>query len=185
METYLRYPTCSDCPNYYLHESNTALIKGGIRLQPFDRCCTALKRAHKFRKSEAKRKIPAWCPKRKIPCELRVYGFVSAEAWFTHSLFANRDKRLYSPLSAHYGLRYEGHTELTPQDFWKGRRKSSLLPALSTTVKLYEVVEIDDGLMPACFYLTENGYRLERFFKTEGARKRPAMREESQDEKYS
>ena len=185
MKTYLRYPSCTDCPNYFLHDGNTVMNKGGIRLHPFDRCCTALKRAHKFRKNEAKRKIPAWCPKRKSPCELRIYGFVSSEAWFAHVLFARKDRRLHSPIPSRYGLRYEGSTELAPQEFWKECCKGSLLPALPTTVKLYEVVEIDDGLMPVCFYRAEGGYRIEPLFKTADARKRAAMREESQNEKYS
>lgn len=28
-------------------------------------------------------------------------------------------------------------------------------------VELYQVVEIDDGLKPVCFYLTPNGYQME------------------------
>lgn len=172
-------PTCAGCPYLYVHENNSSIIKQGTKLAPFDRCCTASKRARKFRKNEAKRKIPVWCPNFKSPCALRVYGFISPEARFTHTLFARRDKYGDSPAVHRYGLRFEGTTENTPRVFWKLCRESTVLPTLPVRVDRYEVVEIDDGIKPVCFYLSEKGYRVESYFKTEDARKRSAMKEDN------
>ena len=101
-----------------------------------------------------------------------------------------------SPSAFRYAVRYEGHTDLAPYEFFiaehcincsfapfilAGRGFDSLFfefcneksddEILGAAVQHYDVVEIDDGIKPAFFYKTEHGYELLFSFDAKTAKK--------------
>ena len=80
-------------------------------------------------------------------------------------------KRNLIPSDHHYAQEKERHTELTPKEFWKRCRLESDAALLGETIRLYQVLEIDDGLQPVCVYKSQTGYRVVSLFNTETERK--------------
>ena len=137
-----------------------------------ERFCVAGKRARKFKRSDPKTYVPSWCPRLKAPCELRIYGFKNQREWRMH-----RSMRAYlgedtSPSAFRYAVRYEGHTDLAPYEFFECCNVKSDDEILGAAVQHYDVVEIDDGIKPAFFYKTEHGYELLFSFDAKTAKKR-------------
>jgi len=163
----IRIPTCMDCPHQFLHDGRTALIKKNVSLQPFERYCMAAKRPKQIRKSGLMKKPPSWCPKLKNPCELRVYGFVDDETRRMHTFFSDLYGKSGRPNESRYMLRFAGTTDMSPREFWRRCNDCGTELGLPTDVQMCEVVEIDDGLRPVCFYYTEHGYQIETLFKPE------------------
>lgn len=163
----IRIPTCMDCPSRLDFEERTSRILNGTCLQPFEKYCTATRHPKQIRKSSLMKKPPIWCPRLKKPCELRVYGFIDDEARRMHSFFSNLYGNEGDPRENRYAVRYEGAIDLTAREFWRRCNKCGADLELPTNVELYEVVEIDDGLKPICFYLTPHGYQQAPLFKPE------------------
>lgn len=168
----LSYPTCVGCHGDYRHTKAATMHQYGATMHLGDHFCIEGKRARKFHRSDPKSRCPEWCPKRKDPCELRVYGFINEDERAMHSFYC--DHFSDAPESRRYGVRYEGTTPLTPQKFW-GQYSSGVDVSLPHEVALYEVLEIDDGIKPVYFYRSTNGFRIESYFKGEDARSRKAM----------
>ena len=167
----VRQPTCAGCP-HDLHFGDAISKKQfGVMMHCGEHFCTGSKRARRFKRGDPKFKVPAWCPKRKIPCELRVYTLKSSRDLQMHHLLSdNPDDPLY--ISEHrYALASSAKTELTPQEFWKRCQSESYTDLLGMDIPLYSVVEIDDGLAPAFFYRTADGLTLTPYFNAEKARK--------------
>lgn len=76
-----------------------------------------------------------------------------------------------SPSAFRYAVRYEGHTDLAPYEFFECCNEKSDDEILSAAVQHYDVVEIDDGIKPAFFYKTEHGYELLFSFDAKTAKK--------------
>ena len=178
----LTNPTCPMCDAHYQFKGKVSMELYGATMQPHECYCIAGKRARRFRGSDPKRKPPAWCPRRKSPCELRVYGFVSENAMLMHSFLASDNGDAADPSAYRYGLRYEGVTSLTPKEFWRRRNAGDVKGVLPVSVQQYEIVEIDDGLKPVCFYKSQRGYRVVSYFKSSDARKRTAYNEMKESE---
>ena len=159
----IRIPTCMDCPCRLDYEGSIGQIRDGTRMKPFERYCTATKRPKLIRKGYMIRKPPSWCPKRKDPCEVRVFGFASDEAEQIHYFHAATSGKV-SPQEHRYKPVFTGTIPLTPREFWRRCHEYGADLGLPTKVELYQVVEIDDGLKPVCFYLTPNGYQMETLF---------------------
>lgn len=132
--------------------------------------CTGGKRARRFRSRDPKRRVPDWCPKRKTPRELRVYGFTDTRAWLLHEQLCHSLKQEISPEGRRYAVTYAATTDLTAKEFSLRCLEESDAKLLGKEVPLHYVVEIDDGLQTRCFYKTLDGYRYEPFFNTELAR---------------
>ena len=177
----LTNPLCPLCEAHYHYEGHAPMIMYGTMMNPYECYCIAGKRARQFRSTDPKRKPPLWCPKRKNPCELRIYGFISENERLMHSFLAREDDDTMFPAERRYGLRYEGTIPLTPREFWHRWNCGDGEIALPVQVRRYEVVEIDDGLNPVCFYNSQSGYRIDPLFKTSDARTRTAYQEESTD----
>ena len=79
------------------------------------------KRRKPFRKSDPLYKAPKWCPKRKVPCEYRIYRYADEQSAVLARLMqdAKREKDFVFPLAHHYQLCAEGHTGLSPQAFFE------------------------------------------------------------------
>ena len=156
----LRKPNCSDCPHNLQYMESLPIKKKGVTMHLGERFCVAGKRARKFKRSDPKTYVPSWCPRLKAPCELRIYGFKNQREWRMH-----RSMRAYlgedtSPSAFRYAVRYEGHTDLAPYEFFECCNEKSDDEILGAAVQHYDVVEIDDGIKPAFFYKTEHGYEL-------------------------
>lgn len=167
----IRIPTCMDCPSRLEFEERTSRILNGTRLQPFEKYCTATRRPKQIRKSGLMKKPPSWCPKLKDPCGLRVYGFASEEEKQMHYFHISMFGESNTPAESRYVLRYEGTIPLTPREFWRRCNTYGADLQLPIGVELREIVEIDDGLKPVCFYHTPRGYQQAPLFRPERVRK--------------
>lgn len=141
----LRKPTCADCPHNLQYMERLPIKKKGVTMHLGERFCVAGKRARKFKRSDPKTYVPSWCPRLKAPCELRIYGFKNQREWRMH-----RSMRAYlgedtSPSAFRYAVRYEGHTDLAPYEFFECCNVKSDDEILGAAVQHYDVVEIDDG----------------------------------------
>ena len=167
----LRRPSCAGCP-YDLHFGEAIPKKQfGVMMHCGEHFCTGGKRARRFKRSDPKLAAPQWCPKRKSPCEVRIY-----------SLKSIRDRQMFLCLPAdpndplyiseyRYALASSTRIELTPQEFWSRCQNEPGTELLDVDIPLYSVVEIDDGLVPAFFYRTVEGFRIVSHFNTAKAKK--------------
>ncbi len=164
-------PTCISCPHNYTYHEFTPMRKMGVMMHLGDQFCTGGKKARRFKRAGVRHYTPDWCPKRKNPCELRVYTFKSTEDWLMHRML-NRDlSGKASPAGYRYALAHELHTKLTARDFWDRCDLESSVDLLSVEVGLHDIVEIDDGLNPVFFHKTETGYQMLSCFDAETARR--------------
>lgn len=113
------------------------------------------KRRKPFRKSDPLYKAPKWCPKRKDPCEYRIYRYADEQSAVLARLMqdAKREKDFVFPLAHHYQLCAEGHTGLSPQAFFEQANDMGS-DCLLGEEELHtgDVVEIDTGLAQFFFY---------------------------------
>ena len=108
------------------------------------------KRRKAFRKSDPAYKAPKWCPKRKDPCEYRIYRYADERAavmarMFEEDSIGGRD--IVFPSAFRYRLRAEGRTGLSPKAFYENANAGDdPSPLLDESVQTGDVVEIDTGL---------------------------------------
>ena len=176
----VRQPTCEGCTHNLYFGERFSKYQRGVTMRPGEHFCTCGKRARKFKPSDPKAKVPEWCPKRKTPCELRVYEFKSADAWYLHEMLCRDLKKEIDPSGYAYAVACEGHTELTPKAFWE--RCSDDRKLLGVEIRHQNVVEIDDGLSPVSFFKTNKGYRILVAFNTEVARGNPRRERTKEDD---
>lgn len=166
----LRRPTCSGCPHDLYYSGAIPQRAMGVTMHPGERFCTGGKRARRFKRSDPKIHVPNWCPRRKYPCELRVYTFKSTSSWWLHMSLEKDLGRVLPPEGHNYALVESLSTELSPWEFWKRLESKSYLDLLDVTLEPYSVLEIDDGLKPAFFYYVDGGFTLTPLFNAEMAR---------------
>ena len=80
----LRKATCSECKSHLHYMENMSVKKNGVTMHFGDRFCMGGKKPRKFGRGDPGIYVPTWCPKRKVPSELRIYGFKSVEQWMLH-----------------------------------------------------------------------------------------------------
>lgn len=171
MREKLYLPMCTGCPHDLHYLDFVPRKQYGVMMRCGEHYCTGGKRARSFKKRDPKSRVPDWCPKRKHPCELRVYALKSTEDWFFHSMLEQDIGKGFGPSAHRYALRFEGTIQLTPQEFWKRCDQEPAAGLLPIPIQLYEVLELDDGLKPAFFYKDRTGFRLVSDFDAERARK--------------
>lgn len=98
---------------------------------------------------------------------LLLHGFVKRQKRDTMQAL----EQSTSPSAFRYAVRYEGHTDLAPYEFFECCNEKSDDEILGAAVQHYDVVEIDDGIKPAFFYKTEHGYELLFSFDAKIAKK--------------
>ena len=76
-----------------------------------------------------------------------------------------------APQERRYRLLDDLTTTLTPKEFWNRCNRESDADTIGFDVQRYFVVEVDDGIAPACFYKTGNGYEIVRGFDSAKAQK--------------
>lgn len=170
MKRTLRQPSCTGCPHNLHYGDAVPKKQFGVMMHCGEHFCTGSKRARRFKRSDPKIAVPQWCPKRKSPCDLRVYSLKSTQAWQMHCFLSDDpDDPLYIS-EYRYALASSSKIVLTPQEFWKRQQSEPAADLLEAAVPLYSVVEIDDGLAPAFFYKTVDGFKIVPYFNAKKAR---------------
>ena len=164
-------PSCTGCPHDLYYLDDIPKKQYGVMMHCGERFCTGGKRARRFKRSDPTVYVPAWCPKRKSPCELRLYRLKDSGEWVLHDLMDHQLRGLFSPAGFRYALVSESHTSLTPYEFWKRCHHEPYGELLGMELQRYEVVELDDGLKPAFFYMSGEGLQLAPFFNAAAAKK--------------
>lgn len=111
----LRKATCSECKSHLHYMENMSVKKNGVTMHFGDRFCMGGKKPRKFGRGDPGIYVPTWCPKRKVPSELRIYGFKSVEQWMLHHDMCEQLGTDISPSAFRYAVAYELHTPLTPR----------------------------------------------------------------------
>lgn len=169
MKYTLRHPSCVGCPHDLYYGDAVPKKQYGVMMHCGEHFCTGGKRARRFKRSDPKIAVPQWCPKRKSPCEVRIYALKSGQDWQMF-LFLSSDPNDPLCISEYrYALASSTKIDLTPQEFWNSCQNEPSTELLAADIPLYSVVEIDDGLAPAFFYKTMDGFRMVSRFNTERA----------------
>lgn len=166
----IRRPQCANCPHLGYHDGLVApKIKGAFSTAG-SRYCSGGKRIRVFKSSDPKVYVPAWCPCRKSPAELRVYCYKDNISWYLRYLL-EQDGIHSTPSGYEYAVRYEGSTTLTARDFYEQTSQRPITDILGFQIKSGEVIEIDDGLAPYYFHVREYGAEVFTYFDRDRARK--------------
>ena len=139
-------PSCLSC--------QYRLVIGDIASEA--RYCTGFgkKKPRRFRRSDPKIKPPRWCPRRLSPPVCRIYGFADKNSELMEFMLRN-DLGYIHPSPHHYKLRMEVPLGMTAKEFFAETEKTyleNILPP-EVQVKSGEIIEIDDGFRPYCFYV--------------------------------
>lgn len=123
------------------------------------RYCTGFKtrKPRRFRSSDPKIKPPRWCPRRLSPPACRIYGFADKNSELMEFMLRN-DLGYIHPSPHHYKLRMEVPLGMTAKEFFTETQKEyleNILPP-EVQVKVGEIIEIDDGFRPYCFYVNSS-----------------------------
>lgn len=162
-------PMCSGCPHDLYYSGSIPQKQFGVMMHCGEHFCTGGKRARRFKKSDPKIHVPAWCPKRKTPCEVRIYGPKSVQDWLLQCAF--HDDGISDPSAHRYAMRTQGTTELSSYEFWKRCEEEPVAEWFPFKLKQFEVLEIDDGLNPTYFYYVDGDFVSVCLFDGETARK--------------
>ena len=168
---HLRKETCYECEKHLRYMESNPTKQMGVTMHMGERFCTGGKRARKFKRNDPKIYVPSWCPKRKLPSELRVYCFKSTIDWMLHERLCYDLGKEVSPEAHRYAVLYELHTPFSPMEFARRCNEEPDAETVGAAVHRHYVVEIDDGISPAFFYKTKRGYRLEPLFDAAAARR--------------
>lgn len=150
---------CSECSDYLLCMETTPQPVKGLTLRFGYRYCMGGKRPREMKKRDPKVYPPSWCPKRKVPAELRLYAYKDTNTWYYRELMKRQGLEI-TPSGSEYALKHEGYINMTAAKFQreaKGRPLSDILDFLPMTG---EVIEIDDGLKPCFFLVKKRGVTL-------------------------
>lgn len=139
----LRKETCIGCECELQYTKSIPTKQMGVMMHMGERFCTGGKRARKFKRSDPKIYVPDWCPKRKKPCELRVYCFKNKNEWRLHEILCHDLGMDISPDSWRYAPLYELHTDLAPQEFAKICNDAPDAETLHVAVHRHYVVVTD------------------------------------------
>ena len=116
MKYTLRQPTCAGCPHNLQYGDTIPMKQFGVMMHFGEHFCTGDKRARRFKRSDPKSKVPVWCPKRKTPCELRVYALKSSQDWYMHHLLSNDSNDPVHIPEYRYALVASSEIALRPQE---------------------------------------------------------------------
>lgn len=108
-------PMCIGCPHDLYYSGYIPQKQFGVMMHSGERYCTGRKRARRFKRGDPKIHVPKWCPKRKNPCEVRIYGLKSANDQLLHSALS--DESTIFPSAYRYAVRMSGTIELSPYEF--------------------------------------------------------------------
>lgn len=137
-------PKCIDCEFRIVScEDHKSTV-----LQLGKHYCSYGNKYREFKKIDPKVYPPSWCPKLKSPSEFRIYDFKDSEAWLLYQM----SKTSSAPPSYRCAVRLSGTIWLSPVEFFRRALESDVSILLGVAVQSGEIIEIDDGLKPYCFY---------------------------------
>lgn len=149
-------PTCTNCPHNLYYSDCIPQKQFGVMMHGGEHYCTGGKRARRFKRGDPKTRTPDWCPRRKTPCEVRIYGPKSTNDWLLHNALSDGSNAF--PVAYRYAVRMKGTTELSPYEFWRRCQEEPVRSWFPFKMKQYEVLEIDDGLKPVYFYYVDGDF---------------------------
>ena len=170
-EEVIRY-RCNTCPYRKIYWGTVPKKVPGAYLTPGTTYCEGGKKVKAFKGKDRKLYPPSWCPRMKMPAEYRVYDCKDANVWYLHQQLRAMDAEL-TPSGPEYAIRAEGHTELTAHSFWKAIEEDSLFHVMGFYIYPDEILEIDDGLRPYFFHITEAGVNILGYFDCKTAKGNP------------
>ena len=139
-------PSCINC--------QYRLVIGDIASET--RYCTGFrkKKPRRFRRSDPRIKPPKWCPRRLSPPVCRIYGFADKNSELMEFMVRS-DLGYIHPSPHHYKLRMEVPLAMTAKQFFLKTQNAYLENILPPQVQVEtgEIIEIDDGFRPYCFYV--------------------------------
>ena len=133
---HLRKETCYECEKHLRYMESSPAKQMGVTMHMGERFCTGGKRARKFKRNDPKIHVPSWCPKRKLPSELRVYCFKSTIDWMLHERLCYDLGKEISPEAHRYAVLYELHTPFSPMEF---ARRCNEEPDAETVLSLIHI----------------------------------------------
>ncbi len=145
---------CADCADHFTCLDKTPQRVSGATLKYGCQYCLGGKKTRVFRPRDPKVYPPAWCPKRKDPAEYRIYSYMNAAVRYCRRLFKEAGSP-FTPSGYEYALRAEGSTGMAPTAFQKALKGQSPSELLGSPVYMDDVIEIDDGLRPYFFFVTD------------------------------
>lgn len=179
-------PTCRECDRYVAYQEKEPKKQRGVTMCRGERYCIAFSRARRFRSGDPKKYVPKWCPRRIFPYILRVYEETQGPG-----LPLQNKKLIGSRISYphRYRLKHEGACRMTGSQI-KGilriRKQeqrfvgaSDLQELLEAPVFVSNILELDDGLKPMFYLVTQSGIR-QVVFDKEQAQPMAASRDETE-----
>ena len=142
---------CSTCPYRFTLTGQFPVREGGVQMLPGRTYCKGGKKYRAFRSHDRKSLPPLWCPKRKTPCEFRIYTYKDTNTCYLHRLLHQGES--VPPSGYQCAVRLSGTLDMTPAAFFSMSKEKSATELLGVQVNSGEIVEIDDGLKPCCFYV--------------------------------
>ena len=153
---------CICCPSYLTYTEAVPTARNGVMMHMGDKFCSFKKKPRRIKTRELKRKVPDWCPKRRSPALVSIYGFKDQHSRQMHELYRSMSEHHF-PSTYHYERRYKGTMSMTVEDFWRSYENGNPISELvGEPFGKYEVLELDDGLVHEFFY--DNGSGLDRVF---------------------
>lgn len=165
-------PRCCKCEFHLCYNGDVPQKLKGVFLKAGYRYCTAGKRAWQLTRKEAKAtaSVPTRCPLVRSPIVLRIYCYKDDSTSILRTLFSAQGVPC-SPSEYQYAMRYEGNTMLTAYQFQRLAKQQRPADLLGVPLHTGEVIEIDDGLVPYCFYLESSSIARCIYFSGQKARK--------------
>ena len=126
------------------------------------RYCAGFKRRKpkRFGRSDPAYKAPKWCPRRIDPPVCRIHGFKDERSAHVDLLwrveYVSGRMKAISPAPFHYRPRTEIRLGMTARQFFGASQENPLRDVLPEEVCDGEIIEIDDGLQPYCFYALDS-----------------------------
>jgi len=105
-----------------------------------------------------------------VPAEYRIYSYRNAVVWYYRRLFQKAGAPL-APSGYEYALRAEGSISMAPAAFQKAMKGQPPSELLGIPTYMGDVIEIDDGLRPYFFFVTEKKVEVLCRFNREAALK--------------
>lgn len=152
MEKKISRTKCVDCKFYLSYNGINAQKMKGILLRPGERYCTGAKKIRLFKPHDPKVYLPDWCPRHKKPSELKIYCYKDSHTTMLRELFRMKDFPTL-PYGDEYAPRYQGKSPISAYEFQKRLKEEHLWKILNERVYSYEVIEIDDGIVPFFFFV--------------------------------
>lgn len=115
------------------------------------------KNGRRFQRKDIKRKPPEWCPLRLNPPVCRIYGFKDDfQEMMEHEVWCSLDPKKQDwcyPLAYRYQFRREISLGMSAAQFYAAVQSEPIEDVLGdTSLKIGELIEIDNGLKPQFFY---------------------------------